>query len=109
MFGLYSPAFEPSVLGKRHYCVYETFVYSLPPVATAFWLTRKLFPLRPIYTAAFFSLAAGMIPALYMQIACMYAPSHILKFHLLPGLLVGCLGASVAWALYRSRTTAAGL
>jgi hypothetical protein len=33
-------------------------------------------------------LAAGLIPALYMQIACMYDPGHILLFHILPGLSV---------------------
>ena len=41
-------------------------------------------------------LAAGMLPALYMQIACMYLPAHILQFHILPGLMVVFVGAAVA-------------
>ena len=46
------------------------------------------------------ALAAGMIPALYMQIACMYAPAHILQFHILPGLSMVLAGAAIA-ALWR--------
>ncbi len=91
--GLASPALEPSMLGKRHYCVFETFIYALPPILAAFILTRRLYPLRPVQTALWYSLAAGMIPALYMQLACMYIPAHILQFHIMPGLLVGLLGA----------------
>lgn len=95
--GLFSPALEPSMLGKREHCVWETFVYALPPVLLAFFITRRLYPLQPVQTAMSFSLAAGMMPALYMQIACMYAPAHILQFHILPGLLVVLVGASIAW------------
>ena len=98
LVGLVSPALEPSMLGKRHYCVYETFVYAVPPVILAYMLTRRLYPLQPVGTALALSLAAGMMPALYMQIACMYAPDHILKFHILPGLVIAALGAAIAWA-----------
>ena len=101
VFGLVNPALEPSMLGKRPHCVWETFVYALPPVLLGFALTRRLFPLQPVKAALAFSLAAGLMPALYMQIACMYAPDHILKFHILPGLLMGALGASAAAAWWR--------
>ena len=86
------------MLGKREHCVWETFIYALPPMLLAFVLTRRLYPLQPVQTAMYFSLAAGMMPALYMQIACMYAPDHILKFHILPGLIVVFVGATIAWA-----------
>ena len=100
--GLLSPALEPSMLGKREHCIWETFIYALPPMLLAFVLTRRLYPLQPVQTAMYFSLAAGMMPALYMQIACMYAPAHILQFHILPGLMVVLVGAAIAWAV-RSR------
>ena len=86
------------MLGKREHCVWETFIYALPPMLLAFVLTRRLYPLQPVHTAMYFSLAAGMMPALYMQIACMYAPAHILQFHILPGLMVVFVGAAIAWA-----------
>jgi len=94
--GLVSPALEPSMLGKRAHCIWETFVYGLPPVLLAFVFTRRLYPLQPLQTAMAFGLAAGMIPALYMQIACMYVPAHLLQFHILPGLMVVFVGATIA-------------
>ena len=100
--GLQYPALEPSMLGKRHGCVYETLIYALPPMVAGFFIVRRLYPLRPMSTALGFSLAAGMLPALYMQIACMYAPAHILQFHIFPAAVVGLLGMAVAWPLWRA-------
>jgi hypothetical protein len=101
--GLASPALEPSMLGKRDYCVWETLVYALPPMLLGFYLTRRLYPLQPVWTAMTLSLMAGMLPALYMQVACMYVPSHILKFHIMPGFVVALLGMGIAWIAQRRR------
>ena len=98
--GLVSPALEPSDLGKRAFCYLETMIYAVPPILAAVFLARRLYPLHYTRTAMSLALAAGMIPALYMQIACMYVPSHILKFHILPGLSMALAGAAVA-ALWR--------
>jgi hypothetical protein len=101
VIGLVSPALEPSMLGKRNYCYYETVVYSLPVILAGLFFVRRLYPLRPVRTAMSVGLAAGMLPALYMQLACMYEPSHILKLHILPGLLMVGVGAAIAtrWRL----------
>jgi len=96
VIGFVSPALEPSVLGKRRYCYFETLVYSLPAVLAGLFYVRRLYPLRPVRTAMSVSLAAGMMPALYMQLACMYEPAHILIYHILPGLVVVAVGAAVA-------------
>jgi hypothetical protein len=40
-----------------------------------------------------------MLPALYMQVACMYAPLHIIQMHIVPGLLVMLGGGAVAWLI----------
>lgn len=98
--GLVSPALEPSTLGKRAFCYLETMIYSVPPILAAVFLARRLYPLHYMRTAMSLALAAGMIPALYMQMACMYVPSHILQFHILPGLSMVLAGAAVA-ALWR--------
>jgi hypothetical protein len=100
--GLVSPTLDPSMDGKREACVWETLVYALPPMLLGYWLIRRLYPLQPVRVAMSIGLAAGMMPALYMQIACMYVPEHILKFHILPGLMISLIGALIAW-LARTR------
>ena len=106
VFGLINPALEPSTLGKRGHCYLETMVYALPPILIALFLVRRLYPLRYIRTSMSIGLAAGMLPALYMQLACMYEPSHILTLHVLPGLAMALIGAAVA-ALWRLRRSSA--
>jgi len=103
VIGFVSPALEPSKLGKRNYCYIETLVYSLPVILTGLFFIRRLYPLSPVRTAMSIGLAAGMLPALYMQLACMYEPAHILSFHILPGLLMVGVGAGIAakWPLHR--------
>jgi len=102
VIGLVSPALEPSMLGKRDHCFMETMIYALPPILSGLFLIRRLYPLRFVRTAMSIGLAAGMLPALYMQLACMYEPSHILVFHIFPGLLMVLAGAAIA-ALWRPR------
>lgn len=104
LVGLYNPALEPSMLGKRGHCFSETFIYALPPMLIAFVLVRRLYPLQPLTTATIIGLSAGMLPALYMQIACMYDPGHIILFHILPGFMVAAIGLTVAalWLTFRS-------
>ena len=91
------PALEPSMLGKRDHCFVETLLFALPPATLALLLSRRFYPLRPVYSTALFCLAAAMLPALYMQIACMYVPAHILQMHILPALLVTLAGTLCAW------------
>ena len=104
VIGLFSPALEPSTLGMRSHCYYETLVFAVPPILVGLFLVRRLYPLRFVRTAMSLSLAAGMLPALYMQLACMYEPVHILEFHILPGVLAVAVGAIIAvfWRLPRS-------
>ena len=101
VLGLFSPALEPSMLGKRPHCLWETLVYALPPAIVGFVLVRRLYPLRPIRTATVVAMVSGLIPALYMQLACMYAPAHMLAFHVLPGLSVAIVGTALAWRFLR--------
>lgn len=96
VFGLISPALEPSVLGKRNHCYLETMAYSVPPILVSLFLIRRLYPLHLVRTSMALGLAAGMLPALYMQLACMYEPMHILGLHILPGLAMVLVGAAAA-------------
>jgi hypothetical protein len=82
--GYVAPMLEPSMLGKREHCALEAYLCSLPPTLVAIWLQRRRFPLEPRRSATQAALAAGMMPAVLMQVACMYEPSHILEGHVLP-------------------------
>lgn len=102
LIGFASPALEPSRLGKREYCYFETLVYALPVIVSGLFLVRRLYPLRPMHTALSVGLVAGMLPALVMQLACMYEPAHIVAFHIFPGLLMVGVSAVIArWWLPR--------
>ena len=101
--GLLSPALEPSMLGKRDHCYLETFVYAIPPLVGLLYWQRKLYPLQPEKAALLAGLAAGVLPALYMQIACMYQPSHILAFHVGPALAIAAI-APLLLRLWRRRS-----
>lgn len=103
VIGLAHPALEPSMLGKRDHCVVEALVFGLPPALLALLLSRRFYPLRPAYSTFLLCLAAAMLPALYMQIACMYGPAHILQMHILPALLVTTGGTLCAWGWVRIR------
>lgn len=96
LFALISPALEPSELGKRSHCYLETMAYSVPPILVSVFLIRRLYPLRLVRTSMALGLAAGMLPALYMQLACMYEPMHILGLHILPGMFMVLVGAAIA-------------
>lgn len=104
VIGVFSPALKPSTLGARHHCYLETMLYGLPMILAGLYFVRRLHPLRPVRTAMSIGLAAGMLPALYMQIACMYDPIHILTFHIFPGLLMvaASIGIAAVWHLRRS-------
>lgn len=108
LIGLVSPALEPSELGKRDFCYLETIAYSIPAILIALFVIRRLYPLRYVRTAMTVGLAAGMLPALYMQLACMYEPMHIMLLHLLPGLSMALIGAAIA-VFWRPRRTGIGV
>ena len=90
------------MLGKRPHCFAETLLYSAPPVIAGLWLLKRRYVLRGARAGALLGLAAGSLPALMMQIACMYSPEHILAFHIGPALAVAGAGAVLGAWLMRS-------
>ena len=93
--GLFVPTLEPGMLGKRPHCFSETLIYALPPMLLVIVLVRRAYPLKPLQTGLAAGLAAGLLPAWFMQLACMYETQHILTHHVLPGLLVVPVAALV--------------
>lgn len=99
--GLEYPAMIPSMEGKRAECFLETLLYSAPPALAGWWLSRRYYVLAPVRNTALLTLAAAMVPALFMQIACMYDPAHILSHHILPIPLIVALAAAIQWLWVR--------
>lgn len=93
VIGLSHSALPFSMLGKREHCFWQTLLVSLPSFVVLLWLVRGLMPLWPRATAAAAGAAAAAIPAILMQLACMYDPRHALSHHLTPLLIVATLGA----------------
>lgn len=101
--GLYWPALEPSMDGKRAHCVLEAFLYSGPPLLIGYLGLARRFPLRSVRAGVYLGISAGAIPALLMQFACMYSPAHILTHHLGPILVAITAGAIAGLILRRAR------
>lgn len=91
--GLSFPAIEPSMIGKRAHCVLEAYLYSGPPLIVGYILIYRRFPLDSIRAGMFLGISAGMLPALFMQIVCMYEPQHILTHHIAPISVIVVSGA----------------
>ena len=102
-YGLIDPALPVSMSGKRAHCWLEALVLGAPGLALGCYALRRLWPLHGVWSGTLLGLAAGAMPALAMQFACMYAPLHILLFHLLPGLALGGIGALVGALALRPR------
>jgi hypothetical protein len=102
-YGLIDPALAPSMVGKRAHCWLEALLVGVPALVIGCYAVRRLWPLHGAWTGALLGLASGAIPALMMQFICMYEPAHILKFHLLPGLVTGLVGALLGRWLLRPR------
>ncbi len=104
LVGFASPALDTGMLGKRDHCFTESLLLGLPSMAAGWWIMRRLYPLRPLHSAATLGIAAGLAPGLYMQLACMYDPAHALLFHYLPGIAAAAAFVG-AVALFRARAS----
>jgi hypothetical protein len=93
VIGTWAPAIEPSMLGKREGCFYQTLVFAVAPFLVGLWLLRRRVVLDRAWAGLWLGAAAAGIPALIMQVACMYDPLHMLEAHLLPVLMIAGLGA----------------
>ena len=103
--GLSIPAIEPSMLGKRVHCVLEAYVYSGPPLLVGYVLIYRRYSLDSIRAGMFLGISAGMLPAVFMQIACMYKPHHILTHHIAPILVIVIAGAILGLSFNRQKQT----
>lgn len=101
LYGLYVPALEPSMVGKRPGCFRETFLFASVPLALGLLLVARRAPLQRAWVGALVGASSAALPALMMQIACMYDPRHILQFHLMPVVITGLVGGVLGVLLLR--------
>ena len=110
LVGIEFPALEPSMLGKRLHCHWESFLYSAPPALFAIALQQRRYPMQPVAAGFHAGIAAGLLPAVAMQITCMYDPWHILAHHAAPIVAVavgaGLITAAATAVRARSLKTA---
>lgn len=93
VYGLWDPSLELSMLGKREECYLQVFLYGGPPLGLGLFMLRRLAPFSRVATGMLLGAAAGAIPALLMQMACMYIPEHILTAHIGPNGVLALVGA----------------
>ena len=85
-----------SMLGKRDHCLIQGLALAIGPTLLALGLLAGRTP-RPSFTAgAVLGLAAGVLPALAMQLGCMLDPAHALRCHLPPVAFAALVGGLVA-------------
>ena len=103
LLGLVAPALEPSMVGKRPHCVLEAYFYSGPPLISGYYLLFCRYPINSVRTGVFLGISAGAIPALLMQLSCMYMPAHILTHHIGPILPVAILGGALGYLFRKDK------
>lgn len=101
--GLWFPALEPSLIGKRAHCVLEAYLYSIPPLSVAYFIIYRRFPLNTLRAGIFMGIGAGILPALFMQFACMYDPQHMLTHHIGPITVAVIAGALLGVVFKKKR------
>lgn len=68
----------------RSFCEFKLILLSLVPLAHFFYLVKRGGFDTPSKTALSAGLAAGLVPAFVMHLACSRESLHVLVFHLLP-------------------------
>lgn len=77
----------------RLLCPLQTLLFALPPLSIALVQLDRRIPVASPLAGALIGLAAGLVPAVWMQLACVTDPLHTLTHHLSPLLLLAPLGA----------------
>jgi hypothetical protein len=83
---------EASSIGARLFCEVEVLIYGGLSLGGFLFLTRRGLLVSDWPINLLLGISAGLIPALIMQLACMYDPRHALIYHFGPVVLLGLVG-----------------
>ena len=101
VYGLSNPSLEPSMLGKREGCYLQVLAFAALPMLVGLVAVRRLACFDGWAAGALIGAAAGAIPGLLMQAACMYVPEHILSHHIAPVAALAVVGAAIGSRVLR--------
>ncbi len=87
--------------GLRPFCELEALAYGIIALIILLFINRKGLPEINAQKRFIYGFSVGLIPALIMQIACMYEPAHAVFFHYIPGLIVAGLGILLSPRIFR--------
>ncbi len=90
--GLFEPATESLVLSLRPYCNIQIVAFAFPGLALGLVVMANRSIFRPVAAGALMGVAAGMISASSMQLACHSDPFHAIVYHFMPIALVAIVG-----------------
>ncbi|MEO0334988.1 MAG: NrsF family protein [Pseudomonadota bacterium] len=98
---LVEPALAPSMAGKREHCVVEVAYVSVLPLIFLLWQLKQGYSLYTPTQFMLMGIAASSVPMAAMQMICMYDPTHNLKFHFGPALVVAFVSTGIGTLWYR--------
>lgn len=100
LVGFWLPTKSEPIPLEEHFCWYFIVGYALIFFLPAMYFCLRLYPLKPMRTGFYCSLAAGLIPVAYMHVACAYSIPHIFTSHILPFAIVAVFTTvmTVFWA-----------
>ena len=101
LFGFIGPSLPESAGAKRDQCMLQIYGLSFLPFLFLLFLLTKGASMRPKLSGFLAGMAAASPAAIAMHVACMYAPAHVLIYHVSPVVVVGVLG-SVVYSRYFS-------
>lgn len=101
LFSLVSPAMKPSWAGWRVSCETEILLAGSIPAVLCFILGLRAAPTNGAWTGILAVVASCLPAVVAMNLACMYAPGHILFFHIAPVAMVAVAGGFLGRAVFR--------
>ena len=88
LFSFITPSLETTMAGKREGCFFETLIYGLAISFMLFFQHRRSYFSNKLEPSIYIGIGASLLPAVTMQIACMYSPHHAISHHYAPILAV---------------------
>ncbi len=95
LWGLVDPALPAAAPAVARSCASDVPLYALAPMGLALLLLRRRAALERFPAAFAAALASAALPALAMQLGCVYEPQHALALHLAPALAFAAVGGAV--------------